>query len=109
MKLLSRGFREHKEGVAEALQDRRGDSKRMAPPRAGAGAGGGLGTGSPLGSLSASVIVTAGRVLESSPPVFVYCIALQEAFGASGEAGLRVLSGGSDGRIKVSPFCSPTT
>lgn len=92
MKLLSRGFRDHKEGLLENILDRRQESMRVVAPRAGAVS---------VGSIHATVSVTVGRALETSPPVFIYCLALQESFGAAGAGGVRILSGGSDGRIKV--------
>ena len=97
MKLISRGFRDHKEGLLDNLQDRRAESKRMSAPKQSAGNG----ATSVLGGVSASIFVTTGRVLESFPPMFIYCIVVQETFGTTGTKAVRILSGGSDGRIKV--------
>ena len=129
IKVLSRGFRDHKEGLLDNLQSRHGaDSRRMSMPKqisssntpAGSvGSGAASSSVSALGGVSASISVSTGRVLESFPPVFVYCLVIQETLVAgttaesttgnsdindtAGAAGrvTRILTGGSDGRIKV--------
>lgn len=102
VKVVSRGFREFKEGQLENILDRRSDNKRMsAPKQINAAAGG----GNTLGGIAASIVVSSVGVLESFPPIFIYSIVIQESFGTTGNKGVRVLSGGSDGRIKVIIEC----
>lgn len=105
MSVTSRGFRDLKEGALDNLQGKHTDSRRLVVPKAVNGLAGGL------GGLSASITVSAGRVLELFPPVFIYCMVIQETLRAGGKI-QRVITGGADGRIKVlipSPFLTSIT
>ena len=94
VRVLSRGFRDHKEGMLDNIQSRRGDSRRFSVPKS-PGPGGSI-----LGGIAATISVSSGQILETFPPVFIYSLVIVEPLGPTGGA-LRLLTGGSDGRIKV--------
>ncbi len=85
VKLTSRGFREFKEGALEH-QLRAGDSSRNSVSAQAASISGGAAAASAGvssgtsggGGLSASVYISRSALIETTPPVFIYCVLFQE-------------------------------